>query len=278
MLVLIEGGIARSSAAGSGLQRLARRRRIAGGIAGLRARARARSGAWRRIAARGRVAQPRRLERRPRSSAILRRAASAPTSVRGGWPGSSAEPAQRSGRCSGGTGSRAGARGQRQTLPAATNGREPGALLHMDVKRLARFSVPGHWATGDRAEQHAQPRHRLDLPALSSSTTTAARSTSSYTPTKTPTPTPRTLERALAHFAELGLTRPQAVMTDNAHGLPQLAPLPGRPRRRRRPPHPHPALHAALERQGRKLHPNTPRRMGLQPHRWQNSQQRARRP
>src|SRR3954454_11300498 len=30
---------------------------------------------------------------------------------------------------------------------------EPGALLHMDVKRLARFDVPGHWATG-RAEQH----------------------------------------------------------------------------------------------------------------------------
>lgn len=31
---------------------------------------------------------------------------------------------------------------------------EPGALLHMDVKRLARFDKPGHRATGQRAEQH----------------------------------------------------------------------------------------------------------------------------
>ena len=29
---------------------------------------------------------------------------------------------------------------------------EPGALLHMDTKRLQRFCVPGHWATGDRTE------------------------------------------------------------------------------------------------------------------------------
>jgi transposase InsO family protein len=29
---------------------------------------------------------------------------------------------------------------------------EPGALLHMDTKRLQRFAVPGHWATGDRRE------------------------------------------------------------------------------------------------------------------------------
>jgi transposase InsO family protein len=29
---------------------------------------------------------------------------------------------------------------------------QPGALLHMDTKRLQRFAVPGHWATGDRTE------------------------------------------------------------------------------------------------------------------------------
>jgi transposase InsO family protein len=91
---------------------------------------------------------------------------------------------------------------------------EPGALLHMDVKRLARFERPGHWAMG-RAEQHKtrgagwvylhvviddhsrylyveqHPREDADTNA-------------------------RTLERALAHFAELGLAPPQAVMTDNA--------------------------------------------------------------
>jgi hypothetical protein len=43
-------------------------------------------------------------------------------------------------------------RGERQTFKRF-EWSEPGALLHMDVKRLARFDVPGHWATG-RAEQH----------------------------------------------------------------------------------------------------------------------------
>ena len=84
----------------------------------------------------------------------------------------------------------------------------------MDVKRLARFERPGHWAMG-RAEQHKtrgagwvylhvviddhsrylyveqHPREDADTNA-------------------------RTLERALAHFADLGLRAPQAVMTDNA--------------------------------------------------------------
>ena len=83
----------------------------------------------------------------------------------------------------------------------------------MDVKRLARFEQPGHWATGDRTirnrnlgwvylhvviddhsrylyvEQH--PREDADTNA-------------------------DTLQRALAHFAELGVKPPQAVMTDNA--------------------------------------------------------------
>jgi transposase InsO family protein len=31
---------------------------------------------------------------------------------------------------------------------------EPGALLHVDTKQLARFDRPGHFAHGDRAEEH----------------------------------------------------------------------------------------------------------------------------
>src|SRR3954467_4483997 len=31
---------------------------------------------------------------------------------------------------------------------------EPGALLHMDTKRLQRFDRPGHWATGERTGRH----------------------------------------------------------------------------------------------------------------------------
>ena len=104
-------------------------------------------------------------------------------------------------------------RSQRQTFKRY-EWAEPGALLHMDVKRLARFDRPGHWAMG-RAEQHKtrgagwvylhvviddhsrylyveqHPRDDADTNA-------------------------DTLERAIAHFAELGLAAPRAVMTDNA--------------------------------------------------------------
>jgi transposase InsO family protein len=104
-------------------------------------------------------------------------------------------------------------RGERQTFKRF-EWAEPGALLHMDVKRLARFDVPGHWATG-RAEQHKtrgagwvylhvviddHSRYLyVDQHDHEDAQTNAL-----------------TLERALAHFSELGLDGPQAVMTDNA--------------------------------------------------------------
>jgi hypothetical protein len=82
---------------------------------------------------------------------------------------------------------------------------EPGALLHMDVKRLARFDRPGHWASGGRRSEQARNRgigwaylhvviddHSrylyLEQHAREDAETNA-----------------RTLERALAHFGELGL-------------------------------------------------------------------------
>ena len=91
----------------------------------------------------------------------------------------------------------------------------PGALLHLDVKRLARFREPGHRATGDRREiarnrgvgyeylhcvvdDHSRLAH-VELHPREDSDTAA-----------------RVLERALAFFAELGLEPPEAVMTDNA--------------------------------------------------------------
>jgi transposase InsO family protein len=91
----------------------------------------------------------------------------------------------------------------------------PGALLHMDVKKLARFTVPGHRVTGDRStkelhrgvgydhlhcvvDDHSRIAY-VELHPREDAETNAA-----------------TLERALAFFAELGLGRPEAVMTDNA--------------------------------------------------------------
>jgi transposase InsO family protein len=35
---------------------------------------------------------------------------------------------------------------------------EAGALLHIDAFELPKFEVPGHWATGERAEQHKTRR------------------------------------------------------------------------------------------------------------------------
>ena len=92
---------------------------------------------------------------------------------------------------------------------------EPGALLHMDVKRLARFERPGHWAMG-RAEQHkTRGAGWVYLHVVIDD-----HSRYLYVeqhPREDAETNARTLERALAHFAELGLAPPQAVMTDNAN-------------------------------------------------------------
>jgi transposase InsO family protein len=106
-------------------------------------------------------------------------------------------------------------RGERQTFKRF-EWSEPGALLHMDVKRLARFEQPGHFATGGQRSEEIRNRGAgwvylhvviddhsrylyVDQHDHEDAETNAI-----------------TLERALQHFAELGLAAPQAVMTDNA--------------------------------------------------------------
>jgi transposase InsO family protein len=107
------------------------------------------------------------------------------------------------------------ARGERQTFKTY-EWSQPGALLHMDVKRLPRFARPGHWATGGRRSEQLRNRGAgwvylhvviddhsrylyVDQHDHEDAETNA-----------------RTLERALEHFAQLGLGSPEAVMTDNA--------------------------------------------------------------
>ena len=104
------------------------------------------------------------------------------------------------------------ARGQRQSFRRYEWAR-PGALLHMDVKRLSRFSTPGHRSHGNRAirnrgagydylhcivDDHSRLAY-VELHPREDADTNA-----------------RTLERGLRFFAELGLDPPEAVMTDNA--------------------------------------------------------------
>jgi len=92
---------------------------------------------------------------------------------------------------------------------------QPGALLHMDTKRLERFDAPGHWATGQRAGQirsrgtghvfvHCvvDDHSRLAYAECHSADSAPAAAA--------------TLERAIAWFAQQGCRPPEAVMTDNA--------------------------------------------------------------
>src|SRR5512132_2380336 len=106
-------------------------------------------------------------------------------------------------------------RGQRQTFKRF-EWAEPGALLHMDVKRLSRFDVAGHFATGGQRREEIRNRgagwaylhvviddHSRYLYVEQHAREDAATNA-------------ECLKRAIDHFADLGLPAPQAVMTDNA--------------------------------------------------------------
>ena len=105
-------------------------------------------------------------------------------------------------------------RGQRQSYRRYEWSR-PGALLHMDVKKLARFSVPGHRVTGDR---RTKDLHRgIGYDHLHCVVDDHSRiAYVELHPREDADTNARTLERALAFFSELGLEPPEAVMTDNA--------------------------------------------------------------
>jgi transposase InsO family protein len=149
---------------------------------------------------------------------------------------------------------------------------EPGALLHMDVKRLARFERPGHWAMG-RAERHkTRGAGWVYLHVVIDD-----HSRYLYVeqhPREDAETNARTLERALAHFAELGLRAPQAVMTDNAkvygsHRFTDVLAAAGA--RHITPPPYTPRWNGKAERVIRTLQDEW-----AYAHRWPNSHQRAR--
>ena len=105
-------------------------------------------------------------------------------------------------------------RGQRQSYRRYEWSR-PGALLHMDVKKLARFSVPGHRVTGN---PRTKDLHRgIGYDHLHCVVDDHSRlAYVELHPREDADTNARTLERALRFFAELGLDPPEAVMTDNA--------------------------------------------------------------
>ena len=104
-------------------------------------------------------------------------------------------------------------RGERQTFRRYEWSR-PGALLHMDVKQLARFEVAGHRSEGRRGEELRNRGAGYDwLHCVVDDNSRLA-----YVelhPDHNQETNARTLERALRWFSELGLQSPEAVMTDN---------------------------------------------------------------
>jgi len=93
----------------------------------------------------------------------------------------------------------------------------PGALLHVDVGRLARFDRPGHAVTGDRSSTGADKRSRVGYVYLHCVVDDNSRL--AYVEQhhdQSGSTAAAVLERAIAHFGELGLEAPEAVMSDNA--------------------------------------------------------------
>ena len=105
-------------------------------------------------------------------------------------------------------------RGQRQSYRRYEWSR-PGALLHMDVKKLARFAVPGHRAGRMRSERQRNRGVGYDYLHC----VVDDHSRLAYVelhPREDAHTNLRTLQRALRFFAEIGLDPPEALMTDNA--------------------------------------------------------------
>jgi len=103
-------------------------------------------------------------------------------------------------------------RGQRQSYRRYEWSR-PGALLHMDVKRLSRFATPGHRRHGDRTLRSRGAGYDYLHCILDDHSRIAY---VELHPREDAETNARTLERGLRFFAELGLAPPEAVMTDNA--------------------------------------------------------------
>ncbi len=91
----------------------------------------------------------------------------------------------------------------------------PGDLLHVDVKRFARFSRPGHAVTGDRHVTGAEKRQRVGYEFAHSAVDDHSRLayTELHPDERAPTVT-AFVERALAFFASHGI-EVRRLMSDN---------------------------------------------------------------
>lgn len=92
---------------------------------------------------------------------------------------------------------------------------EAGALLHIDAFQVPKFSVPGHWATGERRERHKtrQAGKTVVIGVIDDHTRLAYCELHSA---ENAINVSATLSRAARWFIEQGCGPVQAVMSDNA--------------------------------------------------------------
>jgi transposase InsO family protein len=108
-------------------------------------------------------------------------------------------------------------RGSRRETYRRYEWSRPGALLHVDVARLARFDSPGHAVTGDRTTTGARKRAGVGYVYLHCVVDDHSRYAYVEQHRDQGGDTAAAvLERAIGHFAALGICGPEAVMSDNA--------------------------------------------------------------
>lgn len=94
----------------------------------------------------------------------------------------------------------------------------PGALLHVDMARLARFDRPGHRARG-RSSESRREQLRSTVSYVWLHCVVDDHSRYAYVeqhPDESAATAAAVLERAIAHYRALGMGAPEAVMSDNA--------------------------------------------------------------
>jgi hypothetical protein len=101
----------------------------------------------------------------------------------------------------------------------------PGALLHVDVARLARFERPGHAVTGDRTTTGAEKRAGVGYVYLHCVVDDHSRYAYVERHRDQGGETAAAvLARAIEHFAALSLAPPEAVMSDTPSPIARAVP------------------------------------------------------
>ena len=143
--------------------------------------------------------------------------------------------------------------------------KEPGGLIHLDIKKLGRFERVGHRITGDRTGQSNGRGMGWEYVHICIDDASRIAVTRNY-PDEKAVSAIAALRAAVAYYQSLGWHRHHGDPCDDGQWvLLQGQDLPRRLQGPETETHPHQALHAQNQRQGREIHPDRSARMGLCP-------------